>query len=363
MKVLLTGGHEEYGFDMRRMYDHLGYDVFEPGLFGVDHKTGAEMHKRPFASKTTDEEFHHHNQVFGAIEGDDGWQDLFGDEKMDYFTNSPNLGEFVYDRCRESVEYLVERADFGHGLAAQYAAVFAPHMPFIWHFHGQQHMKYYRAIEWMWRHDGIVVSYCQEEADLFPDHSIPVIQFAKDPDEWFGWNFYQTAPSILYAANDLQARKGACHYDEFMATARTGQWTLTGKNNEALGGDRLDYETYKHTMRNCRAFFNLGTVPATYTLSIIEAAMTGMPILTPRYEHPPTCPVYSVPRIFGDAIVVGSIRKLNRKITKWLAGGRGAHKEMDRLSQRARETAKREFGIDVIWPKWQALIGDFVPYA
>jgi glycosyltransferase involved in cell wall biosynthesis len=164
----------------------------------------------------------------------------------------------------------------------------------------------------------------------------------------------------MYSANDLQARKGACHYDEFKATARSGKWVLTGKNNEALGGTRLLYDDFRSTMRRSRAFFNLGTVPATYTLSIIEAAMTGLPILTPNYEHPPTCPVYSVPRIFSGACVVGSLPKLNRTIDAWLKNGRLARRQMSRLSEKARRVALQEFGIDTIRPKWRAVVEELV---
>ena len=55
-----------------------------------------------------------------------------------------------------------------------------------------------------------------------------------------------------------------------------------GKGNEDLGslnGGEMPFEELKKIMRNARAYVYAGTFPASYTLSIMEAMMTGIPVI------------------------------------------------------------------------------------
>ena len=80
----------------------------------------------------------------------------------------------------------------------------------------------------------------------------------------------------------LKARGDNCHYNEIMQTL-AGFPAIVYGNNDDLGGmngGALSWDLLKGAMRDNRVFLYGGTWPAPYTLSFIEAMMTGIPIVS-----------------------------------------------------------------------------------
>lgn len=108
-----------------------------------------------------------------------------------------------------------------------------------------------------------------------------VIRFYKDPEEFKDWN-----GSDLKAVNFTQSllgRRNFCGYDALMAMGTGFPFKVYGPGNEDLGewnGGRLSYELMKGQLRDARAYLYAGTWPASYTLSFMEALMTGTPIVS-----------------------------------------------------------------------------------
>jgi len=333
--------------DIGRMYERLGVEVFEPGICGE-----FELKRGPKQPATTAEEAAHQRAVDGALRT---FAAEVATDHLSGFTSSPSLFEFVTDKVGESVEWLAKQARFAHVLLGTHAALFSPLMPVVWHFHGQQHRGYSEAIRRVVEYGGKVVAYCQQEADLFPGHRLPVIHFGKDPREWCGW--IGDEDTVFYAANSLVQRADACHYETFRDTIVTGKWWLAGENNERLG-ERARYfrfDAFKEQMRRSRLFFNLGTVPAPYSLSPIEAAMTGAPVVTAWYEHPEGCAPYSLPDLLGSGCVV--FRKpTSCSVKKFLGDGYSARRRRERLGRAAREAAVKRFSTDRVDAEWRALL-------
>ena len=350
MRVYLGGGHEELMYDLGAMYRRLGYDVFEPGICGR-----FESKRGPRDPETTEDEAAHQRRI------DDALRDYAAKVTTDHlvcFTARPTVFEHVMDAAGSSVEWVASRANFAHVILGTHAALFSHVIPTIWQFHGQQNARYDLAISEVCGRGGCVVCYCQQEADLFPGARLPVIHFGKNPQEWCGWTGEEE--SVFYVANSLAQRAEACHYQAFRDTMIPGKWWLAGENNERLGdrARRFRFDEFKQQMRNSRVFFALGTVPAPYTLAPIEAAMTGMPILTPWYRHPKECAPYALPDLLGAGCLVVS-KPSQHAVEKVLGDGIIARRRREKLSRRAREAAVRLFSNERVDREWALLIKEW----
>jgi len=71
-------------------------------------------------------------------------------------------------------------------------------------------------------------------------------------------------------------------FDVFQKTTAGFQRKIFGTGNADLGGlngGQRTHEELKRDLRDARVFFYYGTAPAPYTMSFIEAMMTGTPIV------------------------------------------------------------------------------------
>lgn len=107
-----------------------------------------------------------------------------------------------------------------------------------------------------------------------------VIRFYKDPDEWCGWTGQNER--LINFSQTLKGRRDFCGHDFIMDIAPGFPLKVYGSGNEDLGefnGGGQPYDIMKTTMRESRAYLYAGTWPASYTLSFIEAWMTGIPMV------------------------------------------------------------------------------------
>lgn len=107
-----------------------------------------------------------------------------------------------------------------------------------------------------------------------------LIRFYKDPSEFAEWNGKEKR--LINLTQSLKGRRELCHYDQIMGIIEGYPSLIFGTGNDDLGplnGGELPYELMKGQLRDNRAFVYGGTWPACYTLSFIEAWMTGIPVL------------------------------------------------------------------------------------
>ncbi len=108
-----------------------------------------------------------------------------------------------------------------------------------------------------------------------------LIRFYKDPEEFMGWNGNDNRPVTF--AQSLKGRGQFCHYDEIMGSlVGFDDAKVYGPGNNDLGsfnGGDQPFEELKKIMRDSRCYVYGGTWPACYTLSFMEALMTGIPIV------------------------------------------------------------------------------------
>lgn len=106
-----------------------------------------------------------------------------------------------------------------------------------------------------------------------------VVPFYKDDKEFFGWK--GTRKLVLTACNDITREGGACRPDLYKYITGGLPRLLVGRHNRLFGDftARVPYDMLKELYRECFIYFYIGTEPATYTLNLIEAMMTGMPVI------------------------------------------------------------------------------------
>lgn len=107
-----------------------------------------------------------------------------------------------------------------------------------------------------------------------------MIRFYKDEQEFNNWNGAQK--QIVNFTQSLTQRGEHVGSDLFMKLTEGLPTTVYGPNNEDLGemsGGLLSYKDQKQALRDNRVYLYTGTQPASYTLSFMEAMMTGIPIV------------------------------------------------------------------------------------
>ena len=106
-----------------------------------------------------------------------------------------------------------------------------------------------------------------------------LIRFHADPDEWGGWT--GSAGTVANVTQHLHQRGQATHA-EFWDMATSGlPTTLMGPGSEDHGGlGVLPLDEMRRHLREARAYLYTGTQAAPYTLGFVEAAMTGVPIVS-----------------------------------------------------------------------------------
>ena len=340
MKILITGGHSELVYDMCVVFGHkLGYDVCVAG--------GIDTMKRPDTGVAT---FHAGGIIHSEI---DTYRLQYGNDVKSMISGTywkPSLFEFVSEDVEALLRDIGERFDLVYCFLPELAVLYAKYCKVVYHLIGGEGAEFHPVINYLHRRGSIVISYSENHASFLSSlgSRIKVIHFYKDPDEWKPGHNRSSEPIVVYVANDLANRSKVCHLDWFLETRLGKYWFLAGHSNERFGSEArcLSYEAYKSLLASSRIYFNLGTEPAPYTLAVIEAAMSGLPIFTPVYQHAPGRPRYQVPELFGDGCVI--LPNPKRTARYILASYLFRRKKCIAIGDCAREHAIRHFGNQVL---------------
>lgn len=190
-----------------------------------------------------------------------------------------------------------------------------------------------------------------------------LIRFYKDENELNGWVGSDKRPVTF--VQSLRGRATHCHYDEIMGSLMGfTEAKVYGTGNSDLGsmnGGEKPYEILKEIMRDSRAFVSAGTWPASYTLSFMEALMTGIPVvaISKKLAQIPgeELDFYEVDEIIQDGVngyVCDSVPEMREKI-QFLIDNLGI---AQMISENGRKTAIEYFGKEKIKAQWAALLGN-----
>ncbi len=107
-----------------------------------------------------------------------------------------------------------------------------------------------------------------------------LIRFAKDSEEFDNW--VGTKKQVITIAQSYKKRGDHLGFPIFEKITDGFSRRVYGTENADLGemnGGSPTYGELKQILREARVFFYFGTIPAPYTLSIMEAMMTGIPVV------------------------------------------------------------------------------------
>lgn len=209
-----------------------------------------------------------------------------------------------------------------------------------------------------------IVRYSPKERNL-PNYAgeTDMIRFYKDPNEFKDWN--GDDPLAINFSQSLKGRRDFCHYDEIIELMSGINGKVYGMNNDDLGelnGGELPYELMKGKMRDARVFVYGGTWPACYTLALMEAMMTGIPIValgkeTANIKNFEQLDFYEVSEFIENGVngyCSDDIGKLKDAIELLLKDKDHAKK----IGLKGREKAIELFGKDKIKNKWLNLFNN-----
>lgn len=280
-RILLMLAHEVEEHDQVRLLHELGHEVFSIGAYIRPSRPTADPAAmlRPALPQVPE-----HPALVEAVEALGRGRPPGFDPQM---AAKADLPAAVVDWADIIVCHHLEHT----WLVPQWSRI--RHKVVVWRTVGQST----HGNEWLMqplRRDGLrIVRYSPRERSL-PEFAgeDALIRFWLDPDEWAGWEGGERV-----VTNVTQALYRRSLEDDRVTLKPAGQqWTSwqfweqataglprrpAGPESEAIGGlGALSLDDMRAHLRACRAYLYTGTQPASYTLGLLEALMTGIPVVS-----------------------------------------------------------------------------------
>lgn len=267
MNILLLASHAVAEYDDLRMFTDLGYDVFAPGGYEVPSRSGEGI--RPALPNAP-----HHPEFV----------DLCNAIRAERGEPGPAIDwakAHIPDDIIDWADAIIVHHFVDRWIGAQWERI--RHKRVIWRTCGQSDP----ALEaFMAEFDGLqVVRYSPAERRYFERCGVfagedALIRFGKYPDDYGPW--HGGAPLVGNVTQHMQQRGDACGYAFWEAATDGLPVAPAGPGSEVLRGGRgeLAYEAMRHYLRSLRAYLYTGTRPASYTLGLMEAMLTGVPVIS-----------------------------------------------------------------------------------
>ena len=208
-----------------------------------------------------------------------------------------------------------------------------------------------------YRDDGLeIVRYSPKEENI-PGYlgKDALIRFYMDPDEWHGWTGEDEV--VTNVTQDLVRRGAFCGLDYWQEATRGLPTRPGGPGSEQLlgGVGKLPLDDMKALLRKSRVYMYTGTVPASYTLGLLEAMMTGIPIVSVGPANQNLLPYF--PRLFEGHELAAHWSDTPETARMWLRQylkDWGTARETSRIM---RDRAIGLFGKASVGAAWKAYLG------
>lgn len=235
------------------------------------------------------------------------------------------------------------------------------HKRVVWRSIGQSTPAIERKLA-PYRDQGLqIVRYSPREANIADNAGIDqVIRFYKDENEFNHWAGGGT--EVVTFAQNMKHRGEYLNVTAWQQVAQGFNARVYGPKNDEMGlwnGGFLSYEGMKQKMRDARVYLYAGTQPASYTLSFIEAMMTGCPIVALGSKYGNSLDIagdtYEIPDIIQDGFngfVSDDLEYLREKINLLIKDKRLARS----ISAEGRKTAIELFGKSIIKNQWSKFL-------
>ncbi|HYD35543.1 MAG TPA: hypothetical protein VD999_05725 [Vitreimonas sp.] len=332
MKILYISCHQVLEYDEVKLFHELGFDVFSTGTY-------AYPHFRPGMIRPGLPELTHYPELerLASTIVSSGYaipSELIEWADTIIFMHLPEAMEKNWEKLR--------------------------HKRVIFRSIGQCVAHQERILARLVKEGLQIVRYSPMEQEL-PDFAglNATIRFYKDPSEFRGYTGEN--PLVINFSQSILQRQSECHYQEINQIMSGFDAKIFGTGNENLGsmnGGQVSYEEMKRLMRESRAFIYGGTWPAPYTLSLIEAMMSGIPVVALGKKHAELdrgLSFYEVHDIIQNGVhgfVSNDVSYLKSQV-EYLIN----HKETAiKIGEQGRQRAIELFGKETIKNQWESFL-------
>lgn len=352
-RILYMSCHEILEYDELKLFSEIGYECFSLGAY--TQPGGEEHRKRPPLALPYNPHFIELSLQYDRrklhpemLEGID----------IVIIMHEPSYIGFT----GHSHDW---HPDLGEGNWPLFKDFMAKGGRVIWRSIGQSIPHVEKILE-PWRAEGLeIVRYSPTEQTIMGNAGVDkVIRFYKDPDEYKGWTGEKR--QVINFTQSLKERGRFTGWDIIRQVMRDNpDAKIYGPGNEDLhemNGGLLKYEEQIRTMQQARAYFYHGTYPASYTLSFIEAMMTGIPIVAVGPEHGnaldifPNQTSYEIPGFIQNG-VNGFISDNPAELKSYIDQLLHDHSKAKAVSLFGRQTAIDLFGKAKIKEEWREFLG------
>lgn len=343
--------HDIAEYDDVRMLSDLGANVFSIGAY-TDPKNPASTMRPPLdvpafpelAQRCVEQREKHAGDpmqfaAFGQIHNVVDWA------KADLHDDIIDWADVII--CHHYLESWIAR---------QWSRI--KHKRVIWRTCGQSNPML-EAVMGELRRDGLeIIRYSPKEQPAFEKMGVfagqdALIRFGKYPDDYGPW--IGDGEWVANVTQNMKGRGEFCGLSFYLAATEGLPARPAGPNSEALPGGigALSYDEMREYLRHARAYIYTGTQPASYTLGLIEAMMSGVPVVSMGPAS------WWAPDLFEGHELTGSLPpnddpKHARDTLEFLLNepdyARG-------FSMGMRRTAIDLFGIEHIAPQWASYLG------
>jgi len=343
MNVLLLTSHSIAEYDDLRMLHGLGYDTFSIGAY-TDPASPTDD-KRPALPDVP--------YYADLAERCDRQRAEYGEPGSAIDWAKAKLHDDIIDWADVIiVHHFVDR-----WIGAQWPRI--RHKRVIWRTCGQSSLDL-EAFMTAFVDDGLqVVRYSPAEERYFGELGAfagqdALIRFGKYTDDYGRWT---GVDAVVGNVTQHMAQRGDATGHWFWNEATRGLPTeAAGPGSESLGGiGEIPYGRMLDYLRRCRAYLYTGTRPASYTLGLIEALLSGTPTVSIG------------PAAWGEDWGGNALFEGHELARPGFDNPHRAHNTLvslltdmtlaEELSSSQREFAQATFGMDVIGPQWRAFLG------
>lgn len=281
MRILLLTAHDVAEYDDLRMLTDLGHDVFSIGAYtdparssGTIRPPLPDVPAHPWLAEACEaKRREHEGQPLQAwLEGE--LHPLVDWAKADLPGEVLEWAEVVI--CHHYLEPWI---------GAQWDRLRSKRV--IWRTCGQSNARLEEHMRRL-HDDGLtIVRYSPQEEVAFTRLGVfagqdALIRFGKDPADYGPWTGEERV--VGNVTQDMAGRGEFCGLSSWLAMARSLPTRPAGLHSERLpnGLGALTYPDMLDYLRRVRTYYYTGTQPASYTLALMEAMLTGVPVVSMR---------------------------------------------------------------------------------
>jgi hypothetical protein len=337
MNVLLLTSHSIAEYDDLRMLSDLGYDVFSIGAYTDPQNPTDDM--RPAL------DLPYHADLAALCDVQRGLH------------------------AAHSTDHVIDwaKADLHPGIIEWADAIIVHHFPESW-IHRQWYRIRHKRVIWrtcgqsspdgslealMGQLGGLeIVRYSPKERVL-PNYAgeTALIRFGKYPDDYGPW----VGADIVVGnvTQHMRQRGTACGYDVWTSITAGLPTMPAGPGSEVLGGrGTLGYREMLDYLRGLRAYLYTGTHPASYTLGLMEAMLSGVPVVAPPWDtgNAVLDALYEAPSMVPR-------KPVREAIPQYLRALFTDYNMARRHGEEARQAALELFDVATVGPQWKAYLG------